>query len=83
MSGVENITITVDARRIPPSERHAAIFVSFDRLALGEALLLLDHLFSALPRRRRIGRSDALSSAASQAARAIPASSYVRPSRMR
>ena len=35
---------TVDVRELPPRERHPLIFGSFDRLAPGEALLLVnDH----------------------------------------
>ena len=39
-----HFTTTIDVRSIPPRERHPLIFGGFDRLAAGEALLLInDH----------------------------------------
>lgn len=44
MSKPENIKTTVDVREIPPRERHPLIFGSFEQLASGEALMLInDH----------------------------------------
>ena len=44
MSNAANFKTTVDVRSIAPRERHPLIFGSFDQLAAGEALLLVnDH----------------------------------------
>jgi len=44
MSTTQTIKTTVDVRSIPPRERHPLIFGTFDGLAPGEALLLInDH----------------------------------------
>ncbi|MFC5302584.1 DUF2249 domain-containing protein [Azospira restricta] len=44
MSTAPTCKTTVDVRTIPPRERHPLIFGSFDELAPGEALLLInDH----------------------------------------
>lgn len=44
MSTPENIKTTIDVRAIPPRERHPLIFSTFDGLAPGEGLLLVnDH----------------------------------------
>lgn len=44
MSTAENFKATIDVRTIPPRERHPLIFNTFDGLAPGEALLLInDH----------------------------------------
>ena len=44
MSQTANFKATVDVRSIPPRERHPLIFGTFDTLAPGEALLLVnDH----------------------------------------
>lgn len=44
MSSPDAIKTTVDVCEIPPRERHALIFGSFDRLSPGEALMLInDH----------------------------------------
>ena len=44
MSSTLNFKTTVDVRSIAPRERHPLIFGSFDQLAAGEALLLVnDH----------------------------------------
>lgn len=44
MSNTPQFKTTVDVRSIPPRERHPLIFGTFDTLAPGEALLLVnDH----------------------------------------
>ncbi|MBI2308570.1 MAG: DUF2249 domain-containing protein [Rhodocyclales bacterium] len=44
MSNANAFKTTVDVRAIPPRERHPLIFGTFDELAPGEALLLInDH----------------------------------------
>lgn len=44
MSTTQTFKSTVDVRSIPPRERHPLIFGTFDELAPGEALLLInDH----------------------------------------
>ncbi|MBV2234179.1 MAG: DUF2249 domain-containing protein [Sterolibacterium sp.] len=44
MSNAENIKTTIDVRTIPPRERHPLIFNTYDSLAAGEGLLLVnDH----------------------------------------
>ena len=44
MSTPQTCKTTVDVRSIPPRERHPLIFGTFDELAPGEALLLInDH----------------------------------------
>ena len=44
MSNAPSFKTTVDVRTIAPRERHPLIFGSFDQLAAGEALLLVnDH----------------------------------------
>ncbi|OHC65654.1 MAG: hemerythrin [Rhodocyclales bacterium RIFCSPLOWO2_02_FULL_63_24] len=44
MTTPQSFKTTVDVRSIAPRERHPLIFGSFDRLAAGEALLLVnDH----------------------------------------
>jgi uncharacterized protein (DUF2249 family) len=44
MTTPESFKTTVDVRTIAPRERHPLIFGTFDRLAAGEALLLVnDH----------------------------------------
>jgi uncharacterized protein (DUF2249 family) len=44
MSETQTFKATVDVRTIPPRERHPLIFGTFDELAPGEALLLInDH----------------------------------------
>ncbi|MBW7902677.1 MAG: DUF2249 domain-containing protein [Rhodocyclaceae bacterium] len=44
MSNAPTCKTTVDVRTIPPRERHPLIFGTFDELAPGEALLLInDH----------------------------------------
>ena len=44
MSTTPSIKTTVDVRPLPPRERHPLIFGTFDALAPGEALLLInDH----------------------------------------
>jgi uncharacterized protein (DUF2249 family) len=44
MSNAESIKTTVDVRQIPPRERHPLIFGTFDQLAPGDGLLLInDH----------------------------------------
>jgi uncharacterized protein (DUF2249 family) len=44
MSPADNIKTTIDVRSIPPRERHPLIFSTFDGLAPGEGLLLInDH----------------------------------------
>lgn len=44
MSNTPTCKTTVDVRTIPPRERHPLIFGTFDELAPGEALLLInDH----------------------------------------
>lgn len=44
MNAPANCKTTIDVREIPPRERHPLIFGTFDALAAGEALLLVnDH----------------------------------------
>lgn len=44
MSNAESIKTTIDVRPIPPRERHPLIFNTFDALAPGDGLLLInDH----------------------------------------
>ena len=44
MSEAITFNATIDVRPIPPRERHPLIFGTFDQLAAGEALLLInDH----------------------------------------